>query len=174
MRVRPLLFAAFALQTFAVCAAVKPIATVGDLSEIQSETIIFDAQAKRAESKAKMQEQSAKAGDDPQFEKGQSGAPVAVVAADLPTVTGISGAAGRLYATFRYANGTTVTSKSGESIAGGFRVAEVGIDRVVLTRGDRRIPLQFGVSTTPAQQQMPVQLPGFNAPASMPATLPLR
>ncbi|MEE9681882.1 type IV pilus biogenesis protein PilP [Pseudomonas koreensis] len=169
MRVRRLLLAACVLQTFAVFAEGKPLATVGDLSEVQSETIMFDAQAMRAEAKAKMQESAAKAGDDPQFAKGQSSPSVAVVAADLPTVTGISGAAGRLYATFRYANGTTVTSKSGESIAGGFQVAEVGIDRVVLTRGDRRIPLQFGVSRTPPQQSVPVQSPGFNAPLSPPA-----
>lgn len=167
MRVKSLFFGVFVLPAFGVWAVENSAATVGDLSKVQSETIMYDAKAKRAEAKAKMQENIVKAGDDPQLNQPQTTS--SVVAADLPTVTGISGAAGRLFATFRYANGTTVTSKSGEQIPGGFRVAEVGIDRVVLTRGDRRIPLQFGVANNPVQPaQLPGQLPGFGAPSPVP------
>lgn len=159
MHVKQLFFVALVLPAV-VCAAESSTATVGDLSKVQSETIMFEAKAKRAEAKAKMLENITKAGDDPQLNQPQ--AVVSVNAADLPTVTGISGAAGRLFATFRYGNGTTVTSKSGEQIPGGFQVAEVGIDRVVLTKGDRRIPLQFGVATPVAQPtQMPTQMPGL-------------
>jgi type IV pilus biogenesis protein PilP len=122
--------------------------SVGELSAVQSETIMYEAKAKRAEAQAKMQENNLKAGIDI---SGPTAVASAVTAGELPTITGISGAAGRLYATFRYANGTTVTAKSGDQIAGGFRVAEVGIDRVVITRGDRRMPLQFGVATEPPE-----------------------
>lgn len=160
MRVKSLFFLVLVLPGFGVWAAGNSTETVGDLSKVQSETIMYDAKAKRAEAKAKWQESILKSGDDPLLS--QSQAAPSVVVADLPTVTGISGAAGRLFATFRYVNGTTTTSKSGEQIPGGYLVAEVGIDRVVLTRGDRRIPLQFGVANKPVPpMQMPGQMPGF-------------
>jgi len=140
-------------------------ATVGDLAKVQSDTILYDAQAARADAKARMQASLAKAGDDLQASRGNS--QPSVVAAELPTVTGISGAAGRLYASFLYPNGTTANAKSGGQIPGGFVVAEVGIDRVVLTRGDRRIPLQFGVVNSPAPT------PGQAQITQTPMTLPL-
>lgn len=143
--------------------------TVGDLSQVQSDTIMYEAKAKRAESKGKMQENQAKAGDDPQLSQALAAPPVIV--AELPTVTGISGAAGRLFATFQYPNGTTISSKSGEHIPGGYQVTEIGIDRVVLTKGDRRIPLQFGVANpaSPTQNNaLRNPLPsGFAAPMPM-------
>lgn len=168
MRVELLLMAAVFLPTIGLCAETSPQLTVGDLSKVQSDTILYDAKAKRAEAKIKMQENLAKSGDE--FQPGQPATPFPVAAADLPTVTGISGAAGRLFATFQYPNGTTVSSKSGERIPGGYLVAEVGIDRVVLTKGDRRIPLQFGVAAvSPAAQSTsgPIlipSLPGTGSP----------
>jgi len=133
--------------------------TVGDLSRVQGETIMFDAKAKRADAKAKMQESVARAGDDPAMLNTQS---QSVVASELPTVTGISGAKGRLFATFRYPNNTTTVARSGEVIPGGFTVAEVSLDRAVLTKGDRRIPLQTGVAVAAPDQNSLSQpmLPG--------------
>lgn len=170
MRANSFFMIALVLPVFTVCAAEQSLPTVGDLSKVQSETIMYDAQAKRAEAKAKMQEQLMKAGDDPATS--QVNTAPSVVASDLPTITGISGVAGRLLATFRYSNGTTVSSKSGQQIPGGFMVAEVGIDRVVLTKGDRRMPLQFGVASEPAASTMPFmlpgQVPGFYPPSPSP------
>ena len=138
--------------------AEQALPSVGELSAVQSETIMYEAKAKRAEAQAKMLENNAKAGLDA---TGPTVITSSVTANELPTITGISGAAGRLYATFRYRNGTTVTAKSGDQISGGFRVAEVGIDRVVITRGDRRMPLQFGVATEPVEQpQAQPMVPG--------------
>lgn len=161
MSIKPLFLIALVLPSIGFCAEPGAAATVGDLSQIQSDTILYDAKAARAEAKVKMQTSLAKAGDD--LQGGPAVAQVSVVAAELPTVIGISGAAGRLFASFRYPNGTTVSSKSGEVIPGGYRVAEVGIDRVVLAKGDRRIPLQFGVASPPpasAQTSAPM-LPGM-------------
>jgi type IV pilus biogenesis protein PilP len=168
MRIEPLLLIALVLPAVCFCAEL-PAPTVGDLSQIQSDTIVYDAKAKRAEAKSEMQKNMAKSGDD--LQAGPAAMAPPVLSVDLPTVTGISGAAGRLFATFRYPNGTTVSSKSGEQIPNGFLVAEVGIDRVVLTKGDRRIPLQFGVANpTPAAAQTgAVMLPG-----AVPAPMPLR
>jgi type IV pilus biogenesis protein PilP len=161
MHVKATLLCLLVLPTLALGA--DSLATVGDLAKVQSDTILYDAQAARADAKARMQASLAKAGDDLQSSRGNS--QPSVVAAELPTVTGISGAAGRLYASFLYPNGTTANAKSGGQIPGGFAVAEVGIDRVVLTRGDRRIPLQFGVVNAPAP--LPAQ------PTQVPMTLPM-
>ncbi|WP_324729569.1 type IV pilus biogenesis protein PilP [Pseudomonas chlororaphis] len=169
MHVKSLLLVTLALPVFAASASESSLPTVGELSKVQSETIMFQAKAARAAAEAAMLKNVLDAGGDPQAVQTQGAA--SVVASDLPTITGISGAAGRLYATFRYMNGTTVSSKSGEQIPGGFHVAEVALDRVVITKGDRRIPLQFGVAIEPAQAQQP-QTPGvmpvFNTPSPQP------
>lgn len=170
MRANSLFMLALVLPVFTVSAGELSLPTVGDLSKVQSETIMYEAQAKRAEAKAKMQDNLLKAGDDPA--SNQVNTAPSVVASDVPTVMGISGVAGRLVASFRYSNGTTASSKSGQLIAGGFMVAEVGIDRVVLTKGDRRIVLQFGAATEPTAAttpfMLPGQVPGFNPPSPAP------
>lgn len=175
MRANSLFMLALVLPAFTVGAAELSMPTVGDLSKVQSETIMYEAQAKRAEAKAKMQDNLLKAGDDPASSQVNTNTAPSVVASDVPTVMGISGVAGRLVASFRYGNGTTASSKSGQQIPGGFTVAEVGIDRVVLTKGDRRIALQFGVASQPTQPttaampfMLPGQVTGFNPPSPAP------
>lgn len=164
MRVKPLLLAALLLPALGVCASERQKPTVGELSDVQSQTIMYEAEVKRAEAQAKLLDLNLQLGEEPQT--GSPSSLVQVTESELPTVTGVSGAAGRLYATFRYVNGTTVSAKSGEQIPGNFRVAEVGIDRAVVTRGDRRIPLRFGVANESVPQpQTPGQMPMFNAPS---------
>lgn len=167
MRINSLLLAALVLPRMALCADSTALHTVGELSGVQSDTILYEAKAKRAEALGKMQEFANKAGEDLTPGHTNTNTAPSVVASDLPTVTGISGVGGRLYATLLYPNGTTLRSKSGEKLPGGFLVSEVSIDRVVLTIGDRRIPLQFGVATPPAtvpQGAMQMPLPGMMAP----------
>lgn len=167
MRINSLLLAALFLPRMALCAEPTALHTVGELSVVQSETILYDAKAKRAEALVKLQENANRAGVDLTQVRTTANAAPSVIASDLPTVTGVSGVGGRLYATLLYPNGTTLRSKSGEKLPGGFLVSEVSIDRVVLTIGDRRIPLQFGVATPPAtvpQGAMQMPLPGMMAP----------
>ena len=141
----------------------KPYPTIGDLSKVQSDTVLYQAQAKRAEALSQKFINEAKAGINVTGENGQAAS--TVTESELPTITGISGRAGRLFATFRYSNGNTATAKSGEVIPGNFRVSEVSLDRAVITRGDRRIPLQFGNAPIQQPEQssqlMPGQLPGM-------------
>lgn len=143
MHVNPFFIAAGIISTSLISSVhAAPIPTVGDLSIVQAQTIMYEAKAKRADAKAKMIEGQMRAGQEADSENGIS----AVTASEIPTVSGISGSAGRLYATFMYPNGNTSTAKSGEIIPGGFTVAEVSLDRAVIVRGDRRIPLQSGSS----------------------------
>ncbi|WP_440057904.1 type IV pilus biogenesis protein PilP [Pseudomonas fragariae (ex Marin et al. 2024)] len=151
--------------------------TIGDLQQVQSETVMLDAKVKRAEAKGKLRDAMIKTGDDLQAASStDSPVETSVIVTDLPTVIGISGAAGRLFATLRYPNGTTVSAKSGDQISGGYRVSQVGIDTVTLTRGDRRLPLQFGFATTPVQ---PARTGDTAAPGRLPGSpnnsmIPLR
>lgn len=155
------------LPTLAIGA--ESLATLGDLAKLQSDTILYEAETARAQAKLTMQDVLRKAGDDQQM-RGSGEPPVQE--SELPTVTGISGAAGWLYATFLYPNGTTASAKSGSQIPGGFVVAEVGIDRVVLTRGDRRIPLQFGVANAPPPAPAHAQITQTPMTLPMPTPLP--
>ncbi|MNF79192.1 Type IV pilus biogenesis [compost metagenome] len=168
MHVNSLFLLALALPMFGAVAADRALPTVGDLSAVQSDTIMFEAQAKRADAKAKMQESTAKAGDDPVLN--QLATSASIVASDLPTVTGVSGVSGRLVASVCYSNGTTIKSKSGQTIPGGFVLTEITIDRVVAAKGDRRVPLQFVAvcnvtqSSAPAMPMLPGQMPPFMPP----------
>lgn len=141
--------------------------TVGDLSAVQSQTILYKAQGARAQALAEKRANEAAAGMDASSES--SSTSVGVTDAELPTVTGISGRAGRLFATFRYPNGNTATAKSGEAIPGDFRVAEVSLDRAVIIRGDRRFPLQFGAAPTEQPKQPMGQIVSGQLPGAYPA-----
>lgn len=155
MRVKTHAMATFMLALApALCAAENALATVGELSAVQSDTIMFEAKAKRAEAQLRMLENSAKAGSDPSAPGPFTSA---VTPTEVPTVEGISGAQGRLYATFRYPNGTSANGKSGDSIPGEFKVAEVGIDRAVVTKNGRRFVLQFGVARPEPSEQAEAQ-----------------
>jgi type IV pilus biogenesis protein PilP len=123
--------------------------------------MLLEAQAKRAAAKAEMLKNQADAGEDSAF-VGQPSA--SVVASELPTVTGISTTGGRLYATFRYPNGTTSRAAAGESIPGGYQVTEISLERAVVTRGDRRIPLQTGVAAPAASENARGAFPGQMVP----------
>lgn len=159
-----------ALPVFNAVAAGPALPSVADLSRVQSDTILYEAQAKRAEAKVKMLEFTAKAGDDPQLSP--TAAAPSIVVSDLPTVTGVSGAGGRLLASLCYSNGTTAKAKSGQAISGGFVLTEITIDRVVVAKGERRVPLPFvavcsptGASASaPLSPSLPGMMPAFPPP----------
>lgn len=168
MRVNSLFLVALALPLYS---AVTTASTIADLSAVQSETIMYEARAKRAEAKAKMQESSAKAGDDPLLNQA-SGAP-SIVASDLPTITGVSGAGGRLLATVCFANGTTIRSKAGQAIPGGLVLTEITLDRVMAAKGERTVALQFVPACNPTPASSTAPLPGQMSPFR-PPVLPSR
>lgn len=145
MHVKSLLLIALVLPGWAFSADLVVSGTVGDLSQIQSETILYEAKAKRAKAKGDMQEQLVKAGDDQSL--AQSSTSPSVVSSDLPTALGSSGIVGHFSATFIYPDGNKATAKVGQQIPGGFVVTEVGIDRVEIAKGNRRFLLKFGAAT---------------------------
>lgn len=107
--------------------------SVADLDRIQSETILYRAEAARAEALAKARGGTAETADV------------------LPVVRGVFGTGSSLFATFLYPNGASVDAPVNARIPGGFVVAKVSPTAVELVRGGTRFSLGFS-----DQRPMPV------------------
>jgi len=134
--------------------------SVGELADVQAKTLLIRAQAAQAEAQAKLVDASK-----------SSGGPIAGDAGDsLPVVRGVYGTAGKLYATFLYANGSTVDAGRGDQIPGGFVVRSLSATRVVLGRHGQSFTVGFSdvrpLTPTPAASPAPMPPPLYAPPAS--------
>ena len=78
----------------------------------------------------------------------------------VPVVKSIEGVDGKLFATLAYGQGVQQTAKKGEKIAGGWQIAEINVNTVVLTKGKETVKLGFGFE--PERLAAPAgQLPGY-------------
>src|SRR5260363_233148 len=110
--------------------------TVGDLSNIQSDTLLLKAKAERAAAQSELDARSSV--------EGEGAAPV---------VKAVYGAGDQLYATFLYRSGVVMDAKPGDTILGGFKVMSVGVDKVELSKGRQRLTVGL------PQQRRPSPLP---------------
>lgn len=108
--------------------------TVGDLSRIQSETIILKAQVARAAAQAELDSK-------------RRGAGTPGDAIDVPVVGNVYGHGGKWIAEFLYSNGAKVDGAEGATIVGGFKVVSVQLDEVVLSRGGKAFRAAFSGRT---------------------------
>ena len=119
-------------------------ATVGDLSQIQGDTIIIRAKANRA---AAQQDLDAKArGGLPSYAGGDT---------DAPVVKAVYGAGKQLYATFLYGSGVVMDAKAGDTILGGFKVVSVAVEKVELSKDGNKV--QVGYSASAPTRSSPAQ-----------------
>ena len=130
--------------------------TVGDLSRVQSETILLKAKVDRATAQAQLDAKThtgSSINDD----------------VDVPVVKAVYGVNHKLYATFLFANGVSEDAKIGDEITGGFRVSMLTVDKVVLIKGHRHFNVGFSAVAPVATQAvtspqgsptMPMPLPG--------------
>ena len=110
-------------------------ATVGDLSQIQGDTILIRAKASRA---AAQQDLDAKA---------RGGLPSYVGAdSEAPVVKAVYGAGKQLYATFLYGSGVVMDAKAGDTILGGFKVVSVAVEKVELTKDGMKVQVGYSAS----------------------------
>ena len=98
--------------------------TVGDLADVQAETLFLRAKAARAEALAKLTEANREAGGATTTNTAEQ--------AGVPVVKGVYGSGTRLYATFLYANGSSVDAMKGDRIPGDFVVRSISASRVEL------------------------------------------
>lgn len=167
--------------------------TVGELSRVQSETILFKAQGERAKALREINGTSAQASTAPQT----SYLPQPVVAPtslvngsgeqagaieQLPVVKLIYGTGTALRATLLYAGGFEIDASTASiDLPGGYRVASLTLDSVVLSRGGKRFPLGFSnrapsypVATVATGQApvLPVTVTPMNPVPPAPVTAP--
>lgn len=152
--------------------------SVGELGQVQSETIMFNARAERAKA-----ERSVGSGDSnsdqvvsspTQIPIGATGlvstpAPADLRYQELPVIKAITGSTNKLRATLLYRSGIEVEATAGSrDLPGNFRVAQISLEGVILEgSGGKRFLLGFsdrapGVSqaTTPTPPAMPGLAPG--------------
>ncbi|WP_145154984.1 type IV pilus biogenesis protein PilP [Pseudomonas oryzihabitans] len=167
--------------------------TVGELSRVQSETILYKAQGERAKALREINGSGTQATTAPQ----PSYLPQAVAAntgrvsgaagqtdvvEQLPVVKLVYGAGKALRATLLYAGGFEIdASTTSTDLPGGYRVASLTLDSVVLSRGGKRFPLGFSnrapsypVATMATSQAsvLPVTVTPMNPLPPTPAAAP--
>jgi len=111
-------------------------ATVGELSKIQSETLIIKAKASREAAQADM---NSKRRDS----SGLPGGPAGSGEGNIPVVKNVIGQVASLL----YSDNSTRDARLGDALPGGFKVTKVTIDKVEITSGKQVI--QLGFSSTP-------------------------
>lgn len=134
----------------------SPVAaqSVGDLASVQAETLMARAKAARAEAVAKL--------------NATAGAGAIAGSEALPVVRGVYGTGDRLYATFLFADGSTVDATAGDTLPGGYSVRALSATRVQLARDGRRFTVGFSdvrpLAPAAAEPNVPE---GFGAPAPL-------
>lgn len=170
--------------------------TVGELSRVQSETILYKAQGERAKALRELNDggTQAKVAAQPSYLPQPVVAPTSRVSGaaeqtgaveQLPVVKLVYGAGKALRATLLYAGGFEIdASLASTDLPGGYRVASLSLDSVVLSRGGKRYPLGFSnrapsypvasVATSQAPV-LPVTVTPMNpvAPVPVPAPTPI-
>lgn len=141
--------------------------SVGELGKVQSETILLKAKAERA--KAELEANGTlPSPPQPVTQFPTVGLTPAMTATSpgprqsaLPVVKEISGSGQKLRASLIYSDGSELDAKPGSELPNGFRVQQITLDGVVLTKEGKRYPLGFGnrVVSQP-QQSLPGLLPG--------------
>jgi type IV pilus biogenesis protein PilP len=170
--------------------------TVGELSRVQSETILYKAQGERAKALRELNDggTQAKAAPQPSYLPQPVAMPSSAVIGNvehagtveqLPVVKLIYGSGKALRATLLYTGGFEIdASLASTDLPGGYRVASLSLDSVVLSRGGKRYPLGFSnrapsypLATAAAGQAsvLPVTVTPMNpvAPVPMPAPAPI-
>lgn len=151
---RLLMFLTVAIATgLSAAGFVHAEGTVGDLSRIQTETLLLKAKVNRATAQAELDSKS------------HAGV---ITSGDLdaPVVKNVYGVGGKMAATFLFSTGITVEGKPGDTIVGGFKVVTVSIDKVELSKDKKIFPVGF--SATPPVQSYPSNGTGMSGNASYP------
>lgn len=121
---------ALLILLFAAAGPMAAAQSIGDLKDVQGEIILLRAQAAKAQAQAALQ-------------AAQGAGGVTSDDGGIPVVRGVYGRDSNLYATFLYANGSTVDAGAKSRIPGGYTVARVSATSVTLVRGGRSYEVGF-------------------------------
>lgn len=134
--------------------------TVGDLSAVQSDTMLLKAKAAKEAAKADLEKSAAS------VTSSVGGA----TSGELPVVRSVYGVGGRLAASFLYPHGISVEGHVGDTIMGGYTVKTITIDKVELSKDRKVFPLGFS-ATPPVESTPPAAGPAM--PPGMGGTYPM-
>jgi len=152
--------------------------TVGELSTLNSSNILKTAQLAGAQLDAKLDKERTDSGTSSPVSSGevstapQTGSRRTAADDPSPVVKGVFGANGALYATFLYADGSTVDAKQGGAIPGGYTVARLDAEHVALRRAGKTIDVGFSSSAPVVRSETPTN-PYAGGVVSMPMIPPM-
>lgn len=168
--------AAFTTNAFATSPDLSGI-SVGELGQVQSETILLKAKADRAKAERDATHVDSTV-QSPPAGMGFVGAPAQYAppqnptsnTQNLPVIRAITGSTRKLTATLLYSGGVEIDVATGRDLPDGFRVAQISLDGVTLVRKGQLYPLGFSnQAPVPAAIQ---QAPAMPQPAALPGTYP--
>lgn len=141
---------------------------VGELGKVQSETILFRAQAERAKAARDIDGALTSSSTAVGGLEGMTAqqAPILREAGEpaLPVVRTISGSSKKLQATLLFAGGIELDTTAGREIPGGYRVVQVSLDGVTVERQGKRYQLGFSNQAPTRMSAVPPTLPGQAIP----------
>ncbi|KTT49669.1 hypothetical protein SB11R_10030 [Pseudomonas oryzihabitans] len=158
--------------------------TVGELSQVQSQTLLLEAMVKRAEAQQKLDHPNSPANAPAAaltYPAPTAGSEPAA-AEQLPVVKLVYGNGKALHATLLFSGGYDVDATAGMDLPGGYRVTSVSLDSVVVSRNGKHYPLGFSNRAPSYPQSYASNAPRFSvtavpmnppAPAAPPTPIPL-
>ena len=160
--------------------------SVGELGKVQSETILYKAQAERTKALRESRgEDTSSIQQVPSAFPGafmqqptQPAAPAPNRASsepDLPVVRAITGSSRRLQATLLFSGGYELDANVGKELPGGYRVSQITLDGVLLERAGKRYPLGFSDrAPTPVLQSLQQNTASQLATPALPGLVPVQ
>lgn len=137
------------LATTVAIGATANAQTVGNLSQIQGETLILKARANRAAAQIELENKNR----------------MTIGEGDLPMIRARTNVAGKRSVILVYGNGSTIEAKVGDAIPGGYVVSAITEDGVDLAKGGKTYrPARQPVTTSTATVGQP-SIPGAQVPA---------
>jgi type IV pilus biogenesis protein PilP len=142
-------------------------ATVGELTDVQAQTVLAEAKVRLAEAQAKLDGQVSAS-----VPTGLSAMalPSKDVALPAPVVRTIYGSGGRMTASFLFPGGYEADAGAGQELPGGYRVESISMDKVLLSKDGKRFPVGFS-NTAPSMPTQHQAMDGMVAPA-LPGAMP--
>lgn len=141
---------------------------VGELGKVQSETILYRAQAERAKAERDIGAAVTSSSTAVAGLEGLTSQPTPILREPgepaLPVVRTISGSSKKLQATLLFAGGIELDTTAGREIPGGYRVVQVSLDGVTVERKGKRYQLGFSNQAPAGISAVPTALPGQAIP----------
>ncbi|WP_256578148.1 type IV pilus biogenesis protein PilP [Pseudomonas sp. PIC25] len=144
---------------------VQAAATVGELTDVQAETVLAEAKVRLAEAQAKLDGKTSIS-----VPLALGAVPPRNVELPAPVVRTLYGSGGRMTASFLFPGGYEADAGAGQELPGGYRVESISLDKVLLSKDGKRFPVGFSntAPSLPAENPSPGGMITPALPGAMP------